>query len=265
METIVRFHFSIEEEVLMEDAIDILWQQYRAEQSPHLKQRLILNYLGLVRYVMKRFRFHGSGNGRLLSPSDIFQFGILGLIDAVDRYRPSMGVKFETFAIPRIKGTIQDQLRKLDWVPRSVRRRAREAHRFTLEVERASSSGLVSHKVAEKLTLSCDEYQEILQEAGGFSMDTTNLHQAQSDLIENIAVDESADPLEALSTAEVRTLLIDLVDRLPQREKLIVALHYYERLTFKEIARILQLSESRVFQIHTEVLNSLRRKLELVL
>lgn len=249
----------------MESVVGSLWQQYRTKRSADLKRQITLKYLGLVRYVIKRFRLHGPENGRLLDPNDIVQFGVLGLIDAVDRYRPSMGVKFETYAVLRIKGTIQDELRKLDWVPRSVRKRARTVNSIVPQVESAKNEGLTAQEVAEKLALSIDEYQAILQEAGGFPMDMTDIQHVYSAPIEEIAVDGSADPLEAINAEEVRTLLIDLVEHLPQRERLIVALYYYEGLTFKEIAKILQLSESRVSQIHTEVLGNLRRKLGPVL
>jgi RNA polymerase sigma factor for flagellar operon FliA len=168
-------------------------------------------------------------------------------------------VKFETFAIARIKGSIQDEMRKLDWVPRSVRKRIRGANHMLQQEEGKNGGGLSTHEMADRLSMTIDEYTRLLSEAQNVMMEFSRLPDEDAMVVEGITGDESADPSEMVSTEEIKAQLVDSVERLPQRERLVITLYYFEGLTFREIAKVLKLSDSRVFQIHAAVLKDLRQ------
>ena len=225
------------------------------------KKAVVESHLGLVRYVTSRFGFIHTARERVLEEMDLIQFGLLGLLDAVDKFDPSKGVRFETYAVTRIRGTILDELRKLDWMPRSVRIKGRKADRLIQDAESQDNQTLTAQEIASKLSLTLDEYQELLTAAKGATMDHRVSYDDEVDLIENVAADPSTDPYELLIAEDTRSKLIEALESLPERDRLVVALYYYEGLTFREIAGILRISETRVFQIHTSVLSSLRKQL----
>ena len=225
------------------------------------KKSLVETHLGLVRYVTSRFGFIHTAGERVLEEKDLIQFGLLGLLDAIEKFDPARGVRFETYAITRIRGTILDELRKLDWIPRSVRRKGRTADRVVQEAESQHNQGLTAEEIATKLSLTLDEYQELLTAAKGATMEHRIGHDDDPDVLENIAADTSTDPYEMLNAEDTRSRLIGALEGLPDRDRLVVALYYYEGLTFREIGRILRISESRVFQIHSSVLKTLRKQL----
>jgi RNA polymerase sigma factor FliA len=222
---------------------------------------IIEAHLGLVRYVASKFGFLRGSNEKVLEENDLIQFGLLGLLDAIEKYDCNKGVRFETYAVTRIRGAILDEMRKLDWLPRSVRKRNRMAEQLAQDSHNDDNRSLSAEELAAKYSLTLDEYQELMIEAKGATMDYRVSYDEDIDLIANLPADPASDPLEAVSAEEVRMRMIEAVEALPQRERLIITLYYYETLTFKEIGAILRISESRVFQIHNSILKHFRRQL----
>lgn len=238
-----------------------IWEEYARNQTPLLKRELVMAYLPLVRYVVSKLGIPSLHADSLVKENDLVQFGVLGLLEAIERYEPGRGVKFETYAIPRIRGMVQDELRKLDWVPRSVRKRARLVDRIVQHVGNADGEEDASEAIAEKLSLTEDECRTLMEEAHHLRPDMQHVRESDGQFIENIASEDDSQ-LEVLGDEEAKNLLVELIDRLPSRQRLVVTMYYYENLTFKQIAGLLGLSDSRIFQIHATVLRDLREKLK---
>jgi RNA polymerase sigma factor for flagellar operon FliA len=222
-----------------------VWEAYARDRSPALKQELVIEYLGLVSYVVAKFQAAYAGDAGMLEAADLEQVGALGLMEAIERYNPVRGVKFETFAVTRIRGAIQDELRRLDWVPRSVRKKAREA------AQHAGETGMI--------TIRGEEPMHTPYNGTGTGRGSTQGPADKICAVEDIPGD--SDPLEEASRSQLKSLLVHLVRFLPDDERLILTLYYYEDLTFKEIGTILKVSESRVSQKHSSVLGRLRTQL----
>ncbi len=230
-----------------------IWEEYARTQNPSLKRDIVTAYMPLVKYVVGKMGTPAPQVDSVIREGDLIQFGMLGLLEAIERYEPARGVKFETYAIPRIRGMVQDELRKLDWVPRSVRRKTRIADRIAQEAET-----LVTGTLAEKLAITEEELRALMDEVHRAHPEPHRETEGYS--LDDIPSDEE-DQLEHLGDQEARTTLMGLIERLPDRQRLVVTLYYYENLTFKEIAGVLGLSDSRVFQIHATVIRDLRDKM----
>jgi RNA polymerase sigma factor for flagellar operon FliA len=242
---------------------DPLWTRYAAKRDEKTKEELIVKYASLVKYVAGRMMVS-------LPPSveqgDLESAGIMGLIDAIERYDPKYGVKFESYAIPRIKGAILDELRKLDWVPRSVRSKARELEKVIYELESTKGGPATDEEISKKMGVSMEEYYDVLREIGMtnlLSLDETiyNNDGSRASLHEVIEDPDVENPVEEMGREELKELMIKAIDDLPETERLVIALYYYEELTLHEIGQVLQLSESRISQIHTKTILSLKAKL----
>ncbi len=242
----------------------VLWPKYLGERTPETKRSLVLCYLDLVRYVVSRLGKPRGNTGKTLEPDDMLQYGILGLIEAVDRYDSTSAVKFETYAIPRIKGAIVDELRNLDWVPRSVRANARRVEHAKERVSQEVGREAADQEIAGKLSITVSELHHILSDTSVMKTSHHAAAAAESSAADQVPED-SPSPLELLSEKEMRNQLVEAVSALPDRARTIIALYYYEGLRFGDIARILKVSESRVSQIHTEVLKDLRKQLSDIL
>ena len=245
--------------------IDELWRQYRASGERALRDRLILTYAPLVKYVAGRL---GSGLPAHVDEGDLASYGLLGLIAAIDRYDPGRDVKFETYAIARIRGSILDELRSLDWVPRSVRSRAREIERAIAELERKLGRAPSDEEIAKKLSMSGEELEESLTDISRSSIaaldelwTVSGSGGDQIALIDTIEDETEPDPQAALSQTEVKEAIAEAIARLPEREKLVVTLYYYEDLTLREIGEVLGVTESRVSQLHTKAVLRLKSRL----
>ena len=181
-------------------------------------------------------------------------------MDAIEKFNPDRGVQFQTYAVSRIKGSIQDELRKLDWVPRSVRRAERQAEAIAQRAGQVESRTTTAVDIARRLSISLEKYAEIIHQVnrmGGTSPDAPEY----TSRLDALSTDEKDDPSEIANQHQLKNTIVEAVEDLPERDRLIVMLYYYEDLTFKEIAAVLRISESRVFQIHTTVLGNLRTKL----
>jgi RNA polymerase sigma factor FliA len=242
-----------------------LWRAYRGNGDPAIRDRLIVTYAPLVKYVAGRL---GSGLPAHVDDEDLVSYGLLGLIGAIERYDPDRDVKFETYAIARIRGAIIDELRALDWVPRSVRSRARDIERAIGELEAKLGRVPSDEEIAGKLGLTVEELDESLSEISRSSIaaldELWTISGSGGDqvaLIDTIEDTEAPDPQGALSQTELREAIADAIARLPEREKLVVTLYYYEELTLREIGEVLGVTESRVSQLHTKAILRLKARL----
>jgi RNA polymerase sigma factor for flagellar operon FliA len=243
-----------------------LWRRYKDDRDEKARERLVLAYAPLVKYVAGRM---SSGLPSHVEESDLISYGLLGLISAIERFEPEREIKFETFAITRIKGSIIDELRSLDWVPRSVRTKAREIERMNAKLEHKLHRAPTDKEMAEGLEVTVEEFQDSLVRISNSSVVALDELWTVSDssgdqvsLLDTIQDPQAADPATEMDTTEMKDRLADAIARLPEREKLVVALYYYENLTLREIGEVLGVTESRVSQLHTKAVLRLKSRLQ---
>jgi RNA polymerase sigma factor for flagellar operon FliA len=250
--------------VAVEDTQEI-WREYRRSKDQKVRDRLILTYAPLVKYVAGRL---GSGLPAHVDEGDLVSYGLLGLIGAIERFDPERDIKFETYAISRIKGSIIDELRAMDWVPRSVRARARDIERAMAELEAKLGRAPTDEEIAKKVGLTQDELGDSLTEISRSSIaaldELWTVGSSGGDaiaLIDTIEDQAAQGPQDALSQTEMKEAIGEAIARLPEREKLVVTLYYYEELTLREIGEVLGVTESRVSQLHTKAILRLKARL----
>ena len=241
-----------------------LWQEYRKSRDQHIRDRLILTYAPLVKFVAGRV---GASLPSHVDEQDLVSYGLLGLIGAIERFDPDREIKFETFAMARIRGAIIDELRSLDWVPRSVRTRARQIERAITVLERELMRAPTDDEIAKKLGVTNDELEDSLREISRSSIAALDELWSPSGsgdaiaLIDTIEDESGPDPEISLEQTEIREALAESISSLPEREKLVVTLYYYEELTLREIGEVLGVTESRVSQLHTKAILRLKAHL----
>ncbi|TDC86910.1 RNA polymerase sigma factor WhiG [Saccharopolyspora aridisoli] len=246
----------------VEAGIVALWQAFGERPTQELRDRLVLHYAPLVKYVAGRV---GTGLPSHVEISDLIQSGIFGLVDAIEKFEPERGLKFETYAMQRIRGAILDDLRAQDWVPRSVRSRARDVERALERLEAKLQRTATDAELAEELELSLEELRELFAQLQMTSVvaldDLIGAGHAQASLAETLPDDRAEDPVAALVDRDSRRQLAEAVERLSERDRVVVTLYYFENLTLAEIGRVLGVTESRVCQLHTRAVLRLRTKL----
>ena len=243
--------------------VSALWARYKNDDDPKARDELILNYSPLVKYVAGRL---ASSLPQTVETADLISYGIFGLIDAIEKYDLGRAIKFETYAIARIKGAIIDELRAMDWVPRSVRSRAREIEQAYVALENELKRVPTDQEVAERMGITLKEFSDILTKLSYTSVVCFeelwvggDREDGQSAL--GTIKDETAeDPVAIFESAEIKEILAEAIERLPEREKTVIALYYYEGLTLKEIGQVLGVTESRVSQLHTKAVLRLRAR-----
>lgn len=241
-----------------------LWREYKRTNDPKVRDRLILTYAPLVKYVAGRL---GSGLPAHVDDDDLVSYGLLGLIGAIQRFDPERDIKFETYAISRIKGSIIDELRSMDWVPRSVRSRAREIERAIGELESRLGRAPTDDEIAAKVGISQEDLDESLSEISRTSIAaldelwTVSAGGDQIALMDTIEDTQGPNPQSSLAETELKEAIGEAIARLPEREKLVVTLYYYEELTLREIGEVLGVTESRVSQLHTKAILRLKARL----
>jgi len=243
-----------------------LWRRYKENGDPGARERLVLAYSPLVKYVAGRM---SSGLPAHVEESDLISYGLLGLISAIERFEPAREIRFETFAITRIKGSIIDELRSLDWVPRSVRAKAREIERANAKLEHKLQRAPTDKEMAAELDVEVEDFQESLMRISNSSVVALDELWTVSDssgdqvsLLDTIQDETAADPAQEMDLTDMKDRLADSIARLPEREKLVVALYYYENLTLREIGEVLGVTESRVSQLHTKAVLRLKSRLQ---
>ncbi len=242
--------------------IEALWVSFKESADPSIRERLILHYSPLVKYVAGRV---GAGLPRSVDQGDLASYGLFGLIDAIDRFEPDRGFKFETYAINRIRGAILDELRALDWVPRSVRSRARLIETGIAELEHRLQRTPTEEEIAAHVDMNLDDLRDALAEIGRSgiaALDEFVSGDSHTSMGEMLADPSGISPEQAFQAEETRRHLVDAIGRLPNRDRLVVTLYYYEGMTLAEIGNVLGVTESRVCQIHAKTMMSLRNRLQ---
>ena len=240
---------------------DAMWQTFVTTRSAAAREKLIMRYVHLVRFVVGRL---GIPTTSTLDPEDLTSYGIIGLISAIDRFEPERGIKFEAYASARIRGAVIDQLRALNWMPRSTMTRSRQLERVLADLEQRLGRPAHEDEVAAECGITIDRYRQILIDAGTSILsldapltamrpddDTSSL----GDLLEDYS---APSPSEVLEQREQQEQLAQALLRLPARERLLLALYYDEELTMKEISQVMHVSESRVCQLHAQAVLRLR-------
>ena len=234
-------------------SVETLWATYKSTGDLELRNRLVLQYSPLVKYVAGRVR---SGLPGTVDQSDLVSEGVIGLMDAIERFEPARGLQFQTFAVPRIRGAIIDSLRSADWVPRAVRDKIRLVERAKVELEARLGRRPEDTEIAEQMAISVRELRDIYAKASSASL-------ASADEL-GVVDDLSFVSGEAFEDDETRESLMEAVAGLPERDRVIVALYYFEGLTLAEIGQVLGVTTARVSQLHTRVTLSLRARLQAV-
>lgn len=242
-----------------------LWERFKESADPSARERLIIHYSPLVKYVAGRVSV---GLPNTIEQADLTSYGIFGLIDAIEKFDPSRNIKFETYAINRIRGAIIDELRAVDWIPRSVRSKAREVERALAQLQSELHRPPTDGELAEKLGVSIDDLQQNLNRINLVSvvaldelLGGTGEKGESLSLVDTLEDPGAADPVASFESIEMRHILAKAVETLPERERLVVTLYYYEGLTLAEIGGVLGVTESRVCQMHTKAVLQLRNRM----
>jgi RNA polymerase sigma factor FliA len=236
-----------------ETELDELWTEYKAKGDPEVRDRLILQYAPLVKYVAGRIR---SGLPESVDQADLVSEGVIGLMDAIEKFQPERGLQFQTYAVPRIRGAIIDGLRAVDWVPRSVRDKLRDIERAQVALESRLGRTATDVEIAEELGIPLRELRQTYARVSFTSLAT----------VDELGVTDELAPsaTDALEDDETRAALMRCVKDLAERDRIIIALYYFEGLTLAEIGSVLQVSESRVSQLHTRATLALRAKMDVM-
>ena len=254
-----------EQKSAAEAALRELWQNYKNTTDSDLRERLILHYSPLVKYVAGRV---GVGLPPNIEQADLVSYGIFGLIDAIDKFDLERAIKFETYAISRIRGAIIDELRAIDWIPRSVRFKAREVERAYAQLEADLHRTPSEAEVAAQMGIALDDLHQIFSQVSFVNVialdELLSVGGEKGDklsLVDTLEDTKAEDPVLAFESEETKYLLAKAINMLPEREKIVVTLYYYEGLTLAEIGQVLGVTESRICQMHTKEVLQLRGKL----
>ena len=235
-----------------------IWESYSKTKTPQLKEKLILEYAPLVKYVAGRLSVHV---GQHVEYDDLISYGIFGLIDAIDKFDYMKGVKFETYAALRIRGAIIDSIRKMDWVPRTLRQRNKQLEQAFSELEYELGREPTEEELADKLNISLEETNDLLRKSSVVALISLDDYLEQNHEANFSNAENEDTPERQYEKQEVKEMLVDAIDKLSEKEKKVITLYYFEDLTLKEISSIMGVSESRISQIHSKAVLRLKSKL----
>lgn len=237
-----------------------LWKIYSEKKDASTREKLILEYSSLIKYIAGRLNIFFASN---VDYDDLVSYGIFGLIDAIDKFDINKGVKFETYASLRIRGAIIDSVREMDWIPRSLRQKNKELEKAYYELENELGHSATDQEIAEKLNISIDELHKLLSNANSTSLISLEdfIEQNYETGVALTSDNNLERPDVQAEISEIQEILVDAINRLPEKEKMVISLYYYDELTLKEISAILKVSESRISQLHTKAILRLRGKL----
>lgn len=251
-------------EAVIENSLEEIWVEFWNIRSSKSKNDLIVHYIWLVRFVLHKMPLP---NHTILEDSDFFAIGVLGLNETIERYDPNKGVKFETYAVPRIKGIVQDELRKLDWLSRNTRKRAHEFSNISEEL-RSEYGEANTQEIMRKLDVDPATYRKYLQAAAAAKSSLSfnenknvTIEGEEYDVLDTVSDNDAKDVIEEIEQKDKVLTLMNNISQLKEKHRLVISLYYYEELTFKEIGQTLNLTESRVCQIHSQCLKELKSKL----
>ena len=244
-----------------ESSRDRLWQNYSKTHSSEYRDQLILEYAQLVKLVAGRLSMYLGYN---VEYDDLVGYGIFGLIDAIDKFDYGKNVKFETYASLRIRGAILDQIRKMDWIPRSLRQKQKKIDAAMSKIEAETGKAATDEEIAAELGISLDElnnWQGQAKMTNLVSLDEFTEEGTETAKMEAVGNARFEQPEEAVEKEELKKMIVEALDTLTEKEREVVVLYYYEEMTLKEISMVLEVSESRVSQLHTKALNKMKLKL----
>lgn len=238
-----------------------LWEEYGSSKSPEVREKIILEYAPLVKLVAGRLSMYLGYN---VEYEDLVSYGIFGLIDAIDKFDALKDVKFETYASLRIRGAILDQIRKMDWIPRTIRQKQKKIDAVIRDFETKYGRSATDEEIAEGLGISGDEYVDWQSQMKVTNIVSLNEFMEQGSEIPNDSSSHSTQfdgPEEVIEKEELKRILAEALELLTEKERKVIVLYYYEDLTLKEISSILEVSESRISQLHTRALQKMKTKL----
>ena len=237
-----------------------LWETYQKNPSPEIREQIILEYAPLVKIVAGRLSMYLGYN---VEYDDLVGYGIFGLIDAIDKFNSQKDVKFETYASLRIRGSILDQIRKMDWIPRTVRQKQKKLDEAVKRIEMRTGKNASDEEIAQELEISEDEllvWQSQLKITNVVSLNEF-VEQGSEPVMDAHNNSHFIQPEEKIQENELKEVLKDTLETLTEKERKVIELYYYEELTLKEISKVLGVSESRISQLHTKALMKMRRKM----
>ncbi len=238
-----------------------LWEEYSKNRTPELRERIIIEYASLVKIVAGKLGIYLGYN---VEYDDLVGYGTFGLIDAIDKFDFDKGVKFETYASLRIRGAILDQVRRMDWLPRTLRQKQKRMDAAYQKLETESGRFATDEELAAELEISVDElgqWQAQTKAAGVVSLDEYLEQGSENGIVGTVESEDFAQPEKQMEQKTMKELLVQSLESLTEKEKKVILLYYYEELTLKEISEVLEVSESRISQLHTKAIQKLRLKL----
>lgn len=237
-----------------------LWEEYIKTKSDKLREQIIIEYVPLVKLVAGRLNMY---LGYTVEYDDLVSYGVFGLIDAIDKFDYDKGIKFETYASLRIRGSILDQIRKMDWIPRSVRQKQKQIENAVAKLEKEKGVNIKDKDIAEELGISVDEYQnwEGMANISNIASLDEFMEQGAEGTVKEFRNTTYLEPEEAVDRDEKKRMLMEALELLTEKEKKVVLLYYYEELTLKEVASVLEVSESRISQLHSKALEKMKKHL----
>ncbi len=251
-------------QALDEKTEDQLWRRYRKTKDPELRDRLVRQYAPLVKYVAGKVAV---GMPQNVEFDDLVGYGVFGLFDAIEKFDPDKHVKFKTYAVTRIRGAIFDELRSIDWVPRSVRQKAREIEDTVRRLEASLGRAASDEEIANALNMSFKDFEKTMLKISATSILSLNdvwytgEDNDKVSIADSIESPQSLNPDIIVEKDEIKRVIVQAIGELPEKEKKVLVLYYYEDLTLKEIGQVLEVTESRVSQLHTKAIMRLRAKL----
>jgi RNA polymerase sigma factor for flagellar operon FliA len=249
---------------LDEKTEDELWQEYRQNKNPKIRDAFIRQYAPLVKYVAGKVY---DGMPATVEFDDLVSYGTFGLLDAIEKFDPEQNVKFKTYAVVRIRGAIFDELRSTDWVPRSVRQKIREVEEAISSLEAQLGRPVSDQEIAGYLKIDENEFVKMMVKISGTSVLSLNEVWFSGDENDKVSIQDSIEGPEALKPdveierKEIQRIVFDVINQLPEKEKKIIILYHYEDLTLKEIGQVLDITESRVSQLHSKAMLRIKAKL----
>ncbi len=241
-----------------------LWSRYKTKKEPAIRDTFIRQYAPLVKYVAGKV---AASMPNTVEFEDLVGFGVFGLLDAIEKFDPDKNVKFKTYAVTRIRGAIFDELRSIDWVPRSVRQKTKEIEDAVVNLESKLGRPASDQEIAQSMGVSEDDFLKTMLKISSTSVLSLNDVWYSGDETDKISIGESIEspssmnPDATVEREEVKRVIVQAINELPEKEKKVLVLYYYEDLTLKEIGHVLEVTESRVSQLHTKAILRLRAKL----
>ncbi len=252
------------EKLLEEKTEEELWELYRKTKDPEIRDMFVRQYAPLVKYVAGKVAI---GMPHNVDFDDLVGFGVFGLIDAIEKFDTEKHVKFKTYAVTRIRGAIFDELRSIDWVPRSVRQKSREIEDTVHRLEASLGRSASDKEIAKEMGMSEGDFQKTMMKVSGTSILSLNdvwytgEDNDKVSIVDSIESPQSLNPDTIVEKEEIKRVIVQAIDELPEKEKKVLVLYYYEDLTLKEIGKVLEVTESRISQLHTKAIMRLRSKL----